>query len=434
MTHPDEKLTASRRSFLKSTGAVGASIAMAGGAGGAASIMAATPAAAASDKPKDGPLHTYLTYSDDPTTTIDVNLCVKRRTGRVTVYYDTVPRDGNPKSYANKIEATYYQTLIELYDRRAIYMATLKDQKPGQTYYFVGGDPEYGYTTERSFCTLPGGDKPFRFVDGGDMNIGERARKLLKWAGEQDPDFVTIGGDIPYANGLFSEYVDWIQWFKNWDDFMHTSDGRMIPMVAAIGNHETNSYISDDINMRSPFYLGFFGRQGKYVFHTKKFSDDVVIFFLDTGHLISIDGWQTDWLGKELEKHKDVKYKFANYHVPLYPAHRDFEGLPSKMARTHWGPLFDKYGLTIGYEHHDHVFKRSRPLKDNKVVERGEGTIYLGDGTFGVDPREVDSEPRWYNEKEGQIAHFWVTDVRPDGLSFKAINEDGEEVDAFTLP
>ena len=61
MTHPDEKLTASRRSFLKSTGAVGASIAMAGGAGGAASIMAATPAAAASDKPKDGPLHTYLT-------------------------------------------------------------------------------------------------------------------------------------------------------------------------------------------------------------------------------------------------------------------------------------------------------------------------------------------------------------------------------------
>jgi len=118
--------------------------------------------------------------------------------------------------------------------------------------------------------------------------------------------------------------------------------------------------------------------------------------------------------------------------VPLYPTHRPYDGDRSKDGRTYWGPLFDKYGLTVGFEHHDHVFKRSKPLKNNQVVDRG--TVYVGDGTFGVDPRKVDPTPRWYNEKEGSIAHFWVVDVRPEGLSLKAIDEDGATVDAFTLP
>jgi len=60
--------------------------------------------------------------------------------------------------------------------------------------------------------------------------------------------------------------------------------------------------------------------------------------------------------------------------------------------------------------------------------------VHVGDGAFGADPRETDPKPRWYNEKEGAIAHFWVVDVRPDGLSLKAIDEDGVTVDAFTLP
>ncbi len=68
------------------------------------------------------------------------------------------------------------------------------------------------------------------------------------------------------------------------------------------------------------------------------------------------------------------------------------------------------------------------------MVEKGQGTIYVGDGTFGVDPRTVDPEPRWYNEKEGSIAHFWVVDIKPDGLSLTAIDEDGVTVDALALP
>ena len=71
------------------------------------------------------------------------------------------------------------------------------------------------------------------------------------------------------------------------------------------------------------------------------------------------------------------------------------------------------------------------------LLTKGTDTIVVERVTqlaFGVDPREVDPQPRWYNEKEGTIAHFWMVDVLPDSVSLKAIDENGVMVDAFTLP
>ena len=378
------------------------------------------------------PLHTYLTYSDDPATSIDINLWVKDKVPGVAVYLDTVSHGGELGQYPQHIMAPYRQTVLEILDGRAMYVADLKGLKPGTTYYFVAGDEKNGYTKERSFRTLAGGAAPLRFIAGGDMGESKRTEKLLKLAGQQDPDFGVIGGDIPYSNGLLAEYGDWTQWFANWDKYMVGSDGRMIPIVAAIGNHEVNHYETDNPELRSPDYLSLFGGQGKHPYYSRKFGDNVIFFLLDSGHLTPHAGAQTDWLAQEMETYKDVKYKFASYHVPLYPTHRPYDGKGSQDGRTYWGPLFDKYGLTVGFEQHDHVFKRSKPLKGNQVVDKG--TVYVGDGAFGVDPRETDPQPRWYNLKEGSIAHFWVVDVRTEGVSLKAIDEDGGTADAFTLP
>ncbi|HOJ33407.1 MAG TPA: metallophosphoesterase family protein [Candidatus Hydrogenedentes bacterium] len=377
------------------------------------------------------PKHVYLTYSDDPATSIDINLLIVRKSPGVSVYWDSQPHNGEKEKYAHCTEATYYKTVLEILDRRALYVAALKNLAPGQTYYFIAGDEKNGFSEEKSFRTMRGGMAPFRFVTGGDMNIYPRTEKLAKLAGEQDPDFVAVGGDLPYANGLFAEYNDWDEWFRIWNTYIVGRDGRMIPIVAAIGNHEVNSYESDNIELRSPFFVSLFGRQGESIYFSRKLSDYAVLFVLDTGHLFPHDGAQLDWLKTEFEKFKDVKYKFALYHVPLYPTHRPYEGPASVAGRTYWGPLFDQYGLTVGFENHDHVFKRSKPLRGNQVVRKG--TVYVGDGTFGVEPRTVDPQPRWYNEKEGSIAHFWVVDVTPKKVSLKAIDEDGKTIDAFSV-
>lgn len=378
------------------------------------------------------PLHVYLTYSDSPETTIDVNILQRDKVESVDVHFDTRSREAKVDTYRHHIKAEYRQSLMELSDRRALYVARLTGLKPGETYYFVAGEAKYGLSKERKFRTLPGGNHPFRFVNGGDMGPDGLAIPLQTLAGKEDPDFALIGGDLAYVNGLLGGFATWDKWLDNWDNLMVTTDGRMVPIVAAIGNHEVNRYASENDELRAPWYIGLFGRQGEDLYYSRRVGENAVFFILDSGHLNPHAGPQTDWLQQELEKYKDVKYKFAAYHVPLYPAHRPFEGMGSQMGRTHWGPLFDRYGLTAAFEHHDHVFKRSKPIKGGEVVEQG--TIYVGDGCFGRAPRTIDPQVRWYNEKEKAVAHFWVVDVTKKGIRFKAIDHTGATIDAFELP
>jgi hypothetical protein len=96
----------------------------------AVSVLAAAGWAAAE------PLHTYLTYSDDPTTSIDINLFIKDKVPGVAVYFDTVPRNGEKGKYVYRTMAPYHETMLEILDGRALYVADLKDLKPGTTYYF----------------------------------------------------------------------------------------------------------------------------------------------------------------------------------------------------------------------------------------------------------------------------------------------------------
>lgn len=376
------------------------------------------------------PMHVYLTYSGAPETSIDVNVIIPELTDKVDLYYDTQSRDGKPESYAHHVTATYHRTPMELSDSRAMYVAALTGLEPGTDYYFVTGDEEYGLSKERKFRTLPGGDAPLRFVNGGDMGVDGLVIPLLKLAGEHDPDFGVIGGDIAYVNGELGGLATWDRWLKNWDELVVTSDGRMVPLVTAIGNHETNDYESEELKWQAPWYFSLFGRQGEHIYYSRQFGNNFVFIVLDSGHLYPHEA-QSDWLREQFEAHRDVPYTFAAYHVPLYPAHRDYEGGGSVAGRETWLPIFDEYELTAGFEHHDHVFKRTKPLRGNKVVD--EGTVYVGDGCFGRGPREIDPEPRWYNEKEMRVAHFWVVEVSKDGVTFEAIDHQGTTIDQFEL-
>jgi hypothetical protein len=61
--------------------------------------------------------------------------------------------------------------------------------------------------------------------------------------------------------------------------------------------------------------------------------------------------------------------------------------------RKHWVPLFEKYRVPVVLEHHDHTFKRTKPLVDGAADDNG--VLYLGDGSWGrlrtpKDPDKLD--------------------------------------------
>jgi len=379
------------------------------------------------------PRHIYLTYSGAPENSIDINVIMKGASEPVYVFFDSEPRHEDRDAYRHVVQAKYTPAPMELSDGRRLHVAQLTGLTPGTTYSFVAGEAEDGYSRELKFRTIDGGDAPVRFINGGDMGVDGRAERIQRNAGKVSPDFAVIGGDIAYANGYLAANDLWDTWLDHWTEYMERPDGCMVPIMTAIGNHEVNKYESDDFGIRSPWYLSLFGRQGAETYYSRTVGDSIVFFFLDSSHLNAVDGPQATWLKAELEKYRDVPNKFAVYHVPMYPAFGSYEGGVAKLQREVWGPLFDQYGMRVAFEHHDHVAKRSKPLKGDKVVEQG-GTVYVGDGAFGRESRDIDREVRWYNAMEMSTVHFWQVDVSKDGLKLQAINRAEEVFDSFTLP
>jgi hypothetical protein len=374
------------------------------------------------------PFFLYLTYPDNPSTTITVNYQTQRPVKESTVRYDTKSHKRDRGGYTHQADGSTLQ-VPGLPVERTIHTITLRGLLPDTTYYFTAGSVQDGFTEERSFRTVPSGDEPIRFITGGDMDSTPRTQALLKQAAKKDPLFVVVGGDIAYANADVQNYKAWDRWFSNWEKFMVAPDGRTIPVVAAIGNHETNKSESPDPKLRATFYFEYFGRQSELTYYERTFGANIALLVLDSGHIAPHDGAQKEWLRQTLEKNKDVRYRFAVYHVPLYPSHREFEGERSQLGRTHWLPLFDEYKLTAAFENHDHTLKRTHLLRDGKIAL--DGTLYIGDGSFGADPREIEGGLRWYEATASGTSHFWVVDVSTSGVTYQAIGKDGMTLDQY---
>lgn len=377
------------------------------------------------------PFHVYLTWQDSLSRTMTVNFHTRADDAAEAsvVCYDLVSHEGDSRAYAFQARGAHHR-IAGLPDQRDIHVVELANLRPDTTYYFVAGDPGTGFSAEKRFRTLPEGDEPIRFVTGGDMGVGQRATRLLKRAAATDPAFVLIGGDIAYVNGDLTKASIWDRWLDTWENLMVTRDGLTIPLIAAIGNHETNKSEGPP-EVKAPFYYGLFAQGGRGYF-SRSLGGHAALLALDSGHTAEHAGDQATWLEGELKAHHRVPFTFACYHVPLYPSHRVYDGDYSDRGRKSWGPLFDRFHLTAGFENHDHTFKRSRLLRDGKPDPAG--TLYLGDGCFGREPRTVDAETRWYLVDQRSEAHFWQVDVAPGGVVYQAVNDRGLILDVALSP
>jgi hypothetical protein len=380
------------------------------------------------------PHRVYLTWQGDSGTTMTVNYHTREHGGISQVYYDTVSC-GDPAAYAFRADGESHR-IEGLKTGSAIHWVELRDLEPGATYYFVAGDAENGFSPEYRFRTIPDDDRSLRFLVGGDMEVGSSARALLAQAGRREPQFVVLGGDLAYVNGKLKDRDKWQTWFDNWQANMTTPSGYMVPMVLTIGNHEVSGGYGQT-PAQAPFYFAYFAQAGPQSYYVRRFGRNVILYVLDSGHVAAHGGEQAAWLEAEMQRSEAVPYRFAAYHVPLYPGYRSYKGKHSQQGRQHWLPLFDRYQLTTAFEHHDHVLKRSKILRHNQVAEKG--TLYLGDGCMGKTPRWVygprreDRRRRWYLEKVARKRHFWQVDVDRERVVFQAVDKDGQVVDRYAL-
>lgn len=286
-----------------------------------------------------------------------------------------------------------------------------------------------------SFKTAPTDLKePLTFVVGGDIyhddiNVVEKLNHLIV---ERDPLFVVLGGDLAYSckrSTQSKEYCDrWLIWLKSWSQTMVTPQGRMLPMIPAIGNHEVLGKGLQDPSYAEMFYH-IFSLPGEKGYRTIKFGDYLSLYLLDTNHTHPVVGEQTKWLKQELSEREGCSFKFAIYHVPAYPSFRSFNTTTCKEIRAHWSPLFEAYNLTAAFEHHDHLYKRSHLIKEGAINPKG--VLYLGDGAWGVDkPRQARSN--WYIAKTAPIRHVFVVTLQNKQAYFEVLEEGGKIFESFS--
>ena len=325
----------------------------------------------------------------------------------------------------------------ELTDAKTlVHTVELDDLEPGSDYQFALAEREGTYR----FRTLPAALKePLQFVVGGDAYYHlSTFRKMNKQIAACNPAFVVVGGDIAYTNGKRAVYKSknweinrWRTFLKEWKSAMVTSDGRMIPMVVVIGNHDIKGVALGQKSKHFLFYELFALQEKGISYRTFDAGNYLSLFLLDTGHSYHIEGQQTQWLEKNLAVRENVPYKMAVYHMGAYPSAYPYLGATPQKIRAGWTPLFDRYHLNVAFEHHNHAYKRTYPLKGGKVDP--EGVIYMGDGSWGVSPRKP--KGLWYMEKIAQTNAVCLVTLTPSSAQVEALNLRGEVIDTVsTLP
>jgi len=380
---------------------------------------AATAPAAAPD--------VYLTWQRDPTTTMTV------------CWHDAANGPGQLNWRPQGVEAWQTTTPRQQslpHTDRIVSQAELTGLEPDTTYEFRVGSEE----NIRRFRTLPATlDRPLTFIEGGDPQDGPAMEQMLRLAASRDPAFAVIGGDLTFDDGLPEHAGRVERFFRALGRDLVTTDGRHIPVIVCIGNHDVNRneqwILNDDALPRdeaarrtlAPYFVPSWPLPGERGYGVLDIGDYLSFVLLDTNHLNAVDGPQLDWLRATLAARRNVTHLVPVYHVPAYPGVRDMKDPLSKLIRETWTPLFDDAGIRLAFEHHEHAFKVTHPMRGGE--KSADGTVYLGSGAMGIelrDPRDPANEP--HLAKTAKVHHLHEVTLGPNKRTAITLDIDGNEI------
>ncbi len=312
---------------------------------------------------------------------------------------------------------------------RQIHTAEITGLDPAAEYEFEAD----GYTGTFRFRTMPATlTEPLLFGVGGDVDIGPTADAMTAAAAAKDPAFLVVGGDIAYADGRAENFWKWLRYFESWHRNARAPDGRLIPKVVAIGNHEVrNGYGQNHPDFDgtpawrlrcAPYFYRCFAFPGTSGHGLLDFGDYLSLIVLDTDHSTrTVD--QNSWLQASLNARRTRTHLIPVYHVPAWPSHRPLSDEFSVRVRENWVPLFEAAGVHLAFEHHDHTYKRTRPLLGGQT--NPDGIVYLGDGLWGIGSRSPDTS-RWYLEPGASSRHHvHLVTLTATGRSIRALDSAG---------
>ncbi len=260
----------------------------------------------------------------------------------------------------------------------------------------------------------------FRFAVIGDtrgnnengINI-EIMKIVLEKIKSEKVDFIVVVGDMITGSAKSRAHMDRL---KKWKSII---ENYQLPFYIAIGNHEVESELSENI-VRLVFEMPENGPAGfkelSYSFDHK----DAHFIALDTdafNNFHRIGEQQLEWLKKDLEKNKE-KNIFVFGHEPAYPAYGHIGSSLDKYLSDRdrlWG-VFRQYNVRAYFCGHEHLY--------NKAVHDGIYQIITGGG----------GAPLSAPEEKGGFYNFVVVDVKSGGaIGITVKDTEGFIKDNFSI-
>ena len=284
--------------------------------------------------------------------------------------------------------------------------------------YRVGGG-EY-WTEEYSFTTTGGGDFTFLYLGDTQKELDSEDgydlfSKNIKYAFEHgQAELLLIGGDL-INNG--DDFPEWMEFF--------TAAGGVLAnltLMPAMGNHDnTDGY-------KEMFVLPQNGPENsKEQFYSFDYND-AHFTVLDSNTVFREEN--IEWLKADLEGTKK-KWKIVMLHHPIYPANNASRDLTrAENLQREIAPILEKNGVDLVLMGHQHVFYRSYPMKEGKIVPSG-GIVYLmglaGNKFYVATPAE---HMAFYKEYDALHTYISVTDGY---IELNSYRYDGELMDTYRI-
>lgn len=357
-------------------------------------------------------------WREDPSRTLSLMWNAPDENGTEHVlYYDTLDHGQNIYRYSSKTRAHFvrdYKGMQNTYVR-------LSDLRPGQRYYFLIQTPE-GTSRRYWFETIP--DSKYArlsVIAGGDSRTNHFARKRgNRLVAKLNAHAVFFDGDMT----TFGTGWEWRRWMDHWQETI-SSDGRITPIVVARGNHEKRNRVME--------YL--FDTPRKAYYHLS-FADGLFDAFILNSEGV-IGGNQTSWLEDSLVKSHERQsiWRFSMYHVPMRP-HTNNKPFGTHQYR-YWAPLFHQYRVQLVMEGDSHTVKTTYPIRpsshdgheDGFVRDNKNGSVYVGEGTWGAPLRENNNDRSW-TRSSGSFPQFKWIFIDKEKIEIRTVLfDDVDEVD-----
>lgn len=297
---------------------------------------------------------------------------------------------------------------------------TFSDLKPGTIYaYRVGDGNQWSAWNQFRTADLTG-DFSFIYLGDAQNDLRSRWSRTIRRSFQEEPNarFIVHAGDLINRSNTDSE---WEEWYEG-AGFIH----QMIPAVPTPGNHEYRrdslEQLVLDPHWKVQFNLPKNGPEGLQDAVYYMDYQDLRIISLNS-QLIMLDSvaaaTQEKWLDKTLAS-STKKWNIVVMHHPVYSTAKNRD---NTILRERFRPIFEKYGVDLVLQGHDHTYARGTAGKKKPV--------YLL-SVAGPKMYTSDSD-RWMEKSGSNVQLYQVIRITDKKLYYSSYQLNGKLFDSFEL-